>query len=554
MQYFIGIDTGGTYTDAVLLEEESGKIVRCVKKPTTHHDLSIGVGNALAALLSDEINPGDVTGIAVSTTLATNAIVENRGARVGLFVFGYVRPFKLPVVANVFLKGGHDITGKEEQPLDIENLVDTVEGLKNEVDSYAVCGAMSIKNPTHELVAEKAISLIDPKPVFCSHKVSSHPGMRERAATACLHAKLQPLMIDFLSSIRRSMEQVGLDCPVTIICGNGQGAPLEEVADRAAITMASGPAATAGFGATAGKETALVVDVGGTTTDVCMLKDGQPVINRQGCRIDQWQTHVEAIDMYTAAGGGDSHIVCTDDGRLRILPSRVQPLATTPDLPDPATWLGCGNRCSLVLPVENDGDATDPVLACLAEHGPATIAFLADQSGKTGMALEKHIERLHFLQKVQVSGFTPTDALHVLGRLEIGNVTAAEKGAEVLAAELGLGVEELCRRALTLTEDVIENIILDYLGRSIWGEHKAAPFLNHRDNELFTVSFRLKIPIIGIGAAARLLLPAVAARLQTEVVFPEFFETGNAIGAALIGMRSRAVNFPTPDKAQADHS
>lgn len=553
MQYFIGIDTGGTYTDAVLLEEETGKVIRRAKRPTTHHDLSIGVGNGLAALFSGEISPEDVAGLAVSTTLATNAIVEKRGARVGLFVFGYVRPFKLPVVANVFLKGGHNIMGEEEQPLDLENLVDTVEGLKNEVDSYAVCGAMSIKNPTHELVAEKAISIIDPKPVFCSHQVSNHPGMRERAATACLHAKLQPLMLDFLSSIQRSMDQVGLHCPVTIICGNGQGVPLEEVADRAAITMASGPAATAGFGATAGEETALVVDVGGTTTDVCMLKEGQPVINREGCRIDQWQTHVEAIDMYTAAGGGDSHISCTNNGRLQILPTRVQPLATMPGLPDPEKWLGCGRRNSLILPTENGCDAGDPVLACLKKHGPSTFAVLAEQSGLNGMALEKHIERLHFLQKVQISGFTPTDALHVLGKLEIGNVSVAQKGAEILAAELGLGVEELCRQTLTLTEDVIENIILDYLGRSIWGEHKAAPFLNHRDNELFAVSFRLKVPIIGIGAAAKLFLPAVAERLQTDVVFPEFFETGNAIGAALIGMRSQAANFPTPDNAQADH-
>jgi len=538
MEYFIGIDTGGTYTDAVLLEQSTAKVVHQAKKPTTHHDLSIGVGQALAALFSGEISPENVVGLAVSTTLATNAVVENRGARVGLFVLGYVRPFKLPVVANVFLKGGHDIMGKEEQPLDLENLVDTVQGLKNEVDSYAVCGAMSIKNPTHELVAEKAITLIDPKPVFCSHKVSSHPGMRERAATACLHAKLQPLMIDFLSSIQRSMMQVGLNCPVTIICGNGRGASLEEVADRAAVTMASGPAATAGFGATAGKETALVVDVGGTTTDVCMLKNGRPVIKKKGCRIGPWQTHVEAIDMYTAAGGGDSHITCTNDGHLRILPARVQPLAVTPGLPDPKKWLGCGGRCSLILPVDGNHDADDPVLSCLADHGPATFSVLAEHSGLNGMALEKHIERLQYLQKITISGFTPTDALHVLGKLDIGDMAAAAKGAEILAAELDLSVKDLCQQVVMLAREVIENIILEYLGRVVWGEQKAAPFLNHRNNELFSVKFNLQLPIIGIGAAAGLFLPDIAKRLHTEVIFPELFETGNAIGAALIGMRN----------------
>ena len=538
MKYCIGIDTGGTYTDAVLLDKDTGKVICRSKQPTTHHDVSIGVGNALSALFSTDIKASDVACLAVSTTLATNAVVEKRGARVGLFVLGYVRPFKLPVVANVFLKGGHDIMGKEEQPLDLENLVDTLQGLKKEVDSYAVCGAMSIKNPAHELVTEEAISLVDPKPVFCSHRVSSHPGMEQRAATACLHAKLQPLMIDFLASVQRSMIQVGLECPVTIICGDGSGASLEEVAERAAVTMASGPAATARFGATAGEQNALVVDVGGTTTDVCMLKDGHAVMSKEGCRIDRWQTHVQAIDMYTAAGGGDSHILCTSEGKLTLQPTRVQPLAMTSDIPDPGDWLGCGKSGTLILPAPAGANPDDPVLACLSREGPLTPTAIAQKSGIGGIVLEKRLERLFFLQKISITGFTPTDALHVSGRLNLGDSRMARKGAAALAAALGCSVEDLCQQALTLTEDVIEKTILDYLGRAVWGEQKAVPFLNYRDNDLFFVNFSLKLPLIGIGAAAKAFLPNVAKRLQTTVFFPELFETGNAIGAALIGMEN----------------
>lgn len=537
MKYCIGIDTGGTYTDAVLLDCDTGRVMQRAKKPTTHHDVGIGVGHALSALFSGEIQAKDVENLAVSTTLATNAVVENRGARVGLFVVGYVRHFKLPVVANIFLKGGHDITGKEEQPLDIESLVDTLQGLKDEVDSYAVCGSMSIKNPAHELVAEKAISLIDPKPVFCSHRVSTHPGMRERAATACLHARLQPLMVDFLESVRHSMAEVGLECPVTIICGDGRGVGLETIAERAAITMASGPAATARFGATACEQTALVVDVGGTTTDVCMLRDGQPVMSSEGCRIDCWQTHVKAIDMYTAAGGGDSHLSCTGEGRLTLQPTRVQPLATTPDIPDPSEWLGCDRQDALILPVPGVEDPGDPVLTALAQEGPLTAVALAQKTGTGGVTLEKRLERLLFLQKIGITGFTPTDALHVLGRLDIGDTEVATRGAEALAARLGLTVKDLCLQTISRTEEAIEKIILDYLGRSIWGEQQAVPFLNHMDNELFSMHFKLKIPLIGIGAAARAFLPGVAERLHTTVTFPELFETGNAIGAALIGMQ-----------------
>jgi N-methylhydantoinase A/oxoprolinase/acetone carboxylase beta subunit len=537
--YCIGIDTGGTYTDAVLMDSASGQVVAWQKERTTPHDLSIGVGKALLGLLRQAASPNEVTRLSVSTTLATNAVVEGRGARVGLFVLGYVRHFKLPVVANIFLKGGHTITGEEEQPLDIESLIDTLPGLAGEVDSYAVCGAMSIKNPTHELVAQEAIRLIDPKPVFCSHLVSTHPGMLERSATACLHAKLAPLMTDFLASIQRSMQAAGLACPVTIICGNGKGEPLDRIAEQSAVTMASGPAATARFGAAGGLDTALVVDVGGTTTDVCLIKGGKPLLNREGCTIGEWRTHVEAVDMFTSGAGGDSHVLCRSDGHVSLKNSRVQPLAMTPDLPDPSAWLNSGVDCQLALPATGLDRAVveaDPILRFLAQRGPTPPSIIAAQTGVGGVILEKRLERLMFLQQIVLVGFTPTDALHALGLLEIGDSSASRNGAAALAGEMGLEADEFCRRVVAETEAAIETIVLAYLGRSIWPGQQSAPFLNRRDNELFSVHFSLKLPIIGIGAAARCFLPGVAKRLGTTVAFPEYCEVGNAIGAALIGL------------------
>ncbi len=538
-RYCIGIDTGGTYTDGVLLDSETLEIVNRVKQATSHHDLGIGVGRTLESLLSEGISPEEVCCLAVSTTLATNAIVEGRGSRVGLFVFGYVRHFKLQVTANVFLKGGHTITGEEDEPLDIEGLVDTIQGLKNEVDSYAVCGGMSIKNPAHEMVAEEAITMLDPKPVFCSHKVSDHPGIRARAATACLHAKLMPLMVGFLSSIQLSMLKIKLNCPVTIICGNGKGADLDEAVERAAITMASGPAATARFGCTASQPTALIVDVGGTTTDVCMIRDHQPVLSEEGCIIGRWQTHVEAIDMYTAGGGGDSHVICSPDNTVSLETTRVQPLAMTPDLPDPGSWLGCGLRSSIVLPVAELDEkiiTDDEILRHLYQYGPANPETLAEKTSLSGVLLEKRLERLLYLQQIRIAGFTPTDALHALDRLDIGNRQQAESGAEAMAAAVDMDLKTFCLQVIAETEKTIETIILDYLGRKIWQNNQAAPFLNRRDNELFSLHFSVKIPIIGIGAAARFFLPGVARRLGTTVSFPEHYEVGNAIGAALIGM------------------
>ncbi|WP_420208620.1 hydantoinase/oxoprolinase N-terminal domain-containing protein [Candidatus Electronema sp. JC] len=544
--YCIGIDTGGTCTDGVLISNSSLQVAHWVKEPTTHHDLGIGVGRALERLLAGSgVPPEAVSRLSVSTTLATNAVVEGRGARVGLLVFGPVRHFKLPVTASVFMKGGHKITGEEDEPLDIEGLVDSVRAIRGEVDSYAVCSAMSIKNPTHELVAEEAIAVLDPKPVFCSHQVSGSPGMHGRAATACLHARLMPLMVGFLSSVQISMLRTGLSCPVTIICGSGRGASLDEAVRRAAITVASGPAATARFGCTAGEPTALVVDVGGTTTDVCMIRDSHPVLSNEGCRIGQWRTHIEAIDMYTAAGGGDSHVICESrDSGLRLASARVQPLCMTAGLPDPEDWLGCGLRNALVMPVEGVNEEAavhDDVMRCLLQHGPLSPQALALKTGAAGVLLEKWLERLVYRQQIRMVGFTPTDALHVLGKLTIGDRRQAEQGAGALAAALGMEAEAFCLRVVAETEQVIETIILDYLARKAWPASEAAPFLTSKDNPLFSLSVAVKIPIIGIGAASRCFLPAVAERLRTTVSFPDYYEVGNAVGAALIGREECAV-------------
>ncbi len=136
-KYIIGIDTGGTYTDAVLMEEATEKIVAAAKEPTTHRKLAIGTGRALASLLDQsKVSVDQIESLVVSSTLATNSVVENKGARVALLVIGYVRHFKLPVTAVIYLKGGHTITGEEEQPLDLEYLVEIVERLKTEVDAY----------------------------------------------------------------------------------------------------------------------------------------------------------------------------------------------------------------------------------------------------------------------------------------------------------------------------------------------------------------------------------------------------------------------------------
>jgi hypothetical protein len=241
----IGIDTGGTFTDAAVLDIATHRVVRTAKSPTTHHDLGLGIDAVLRHVLAGgEVDVSAVKLVALSTTLATNAVVEDRGARVGLFMIGPTTYSDLPVTAVHYVKGGHKWSGEEEDPLDIEAIIEGVESFRGEVDAYALCAVLSVVSPTHELVASKAIEFADPKPVFCSHRVSSRFGMRERAATAVLCARLLPVMREFLAGVAVSLRSHGLGVEVRIVRGDGSVMPLAGAEEWAAFTVASGPAAS----------------------------------------------------------------------------------------------------------------------------------------------------------------------------------------------------------------------------------------------------------------------------------------------------------------------
>jgi N-methylhydantoinase A/oxoprolinase/acetone carboxylase beta subunit len=537
-KYIIGIDTGGTYTDAVLLDAASKTVLATAKEPTTHHRLALSTGKALNTLLQQSgVSKNDISRLALSTTLATNAIIEKKGARVAAFIIGYVKHFRLPITATVFVKGGHDISGKEEEALDIDNIVDTIQGIRNDVDAYAVCSAMSMTNPSHELVTEKAISMLDPKPVFCSHKVSQHTGMRERAATAALHAKLMPLMQDFIAGVQAAMIKNELHCPVFLITGNGAQVPIADAAEQAGITVASGPACTAGFGASQGIDYTVVVDVGGTTTDIAMIENGKMALSPDGCQVGQWQTHVEAVDMFTGGIGGDSHVILDSNGKISLGPSRVVPLSMAAGFPECSSWLGAElkAKCISLLPEFNTLKKDDPILYALAANGPSTADSIRLKTGFSGVPLNKRLEQLSRSQVILETGFTPTDALHVLGKITIGDKSKAEAGAKVLGLLLDMDKNSFCEKIISLTEARIENLLIDYIIHRYWGKSLTNFISTRNDHPVLGVQFSMKIPLIGIGAAARYFLPRVAKRLGTTVIFPEHCEVGNGVGAALLG-------------------
>ncbi|MDA3971787.1 MAG: hydantoinase/oxoprolinase family protein [Desulfobulbaceae bacterium] len=541
-RYGIGIDTGGTYTDGALINLADQTVVATAKSATTHFDLSHGIALCLRDLfINSEIKPADIDLVAVSTTLATNAVVESKGDRVGLIVAGYARPLDLPVVSTLFVEGGHTLQGDEERPLDLDAVVRAVSELKGNVESYVVCSAMSIKNPAHEQVMAKAVSMIDPLPVFMSHEVSSRVGVADRAATAVLNARLRPVMESFLLGMQDALVTLGIARRVMIIRGDATAMDIVDTHRQAASTVASGPAATAWFGLSfAPAPDAVIIDIGGTTTDITMIKDGKPTLTEDGSLIGKWQTHVDAVKMSTVGAGGDSHALVDRYNKLQVGPDRVLPLSMAAAT-SPADWLGAGLKSRLVTiapDLTEEQAKHDPILEFLFKSGPQTPEMLKEEFGMGESLLASHIRELVKGQLAFETGFTPTDALHVLAEIELGDVGSALAGATVLGAELGLSPEAFAREVLDQLSRKIEVAVLDHILAIETGKTLSAFYPDYRNNDVIAMDFRVKLPFVGIGAVSKYILPQVAERLGTTVVFPDHYEVGNALGAILMASTS----------------
>lgn len=546
LRYIIGVDAGGTYTDAVLIEAATGNVVASAKRPTTHYHLSKGIHAALEAVLSaSAVSPEYISTVSVSTTLATNALVEGKGADVGLFVIGFNQRLQVPAAAARYIPGGHTVKGEEVEPLGIPFVVDALQELHGAVDAWAVCGQMAFVNPAHELVTAKAIDVAARVPVFCSHQASNRAGMKERSSTAVLNAQLLPVMKAFLQQMTEALQQLGLCSAVVIVRGDATSMNMEDALLHAADTVASGPAATALYGACqTGEHDALIVDVGGTTTDITLIRGGKPVINAQGMVIGSWETHVEAVEMFTVGVGGDSFVRMGRDGKFSLGPERVVPLSIASGIPSPSVWIGAERNSQCVaaaagITVDCDVVAENALLAFLVKNGPATTEEIMEALDIAEITVEQQLKDAFRRQYIVAAGFTPTDALHVLEKLHIGDISPAVEAAVVLGGIRGQGPKEFARSVIESVEQKIEETVLHHVTQREVGGQLAAFLAKRSDYSLVTVDVSLDVPIIGIGAAAKYLLPHVAERLKTTSSFPEYHEVGNALGAAFMALRAQ---------------
>ena len=315
----LGIDTGGTYTDSVILDMDSGRILSRAKDLTTRNDLVIGITGSIGKHRPELLKK--ISLVSLSSTLATNSVVEGKGCRAGLISIG--RRYDGTVTADVYAQvaGSHDLKGNEKVPLDEEAAKAALSEMKGKVDAIAITGYLSIRNPEHE---ERLAHLADEilgVPVVQGHELSSGLGFNERTTTALMNARLIPVITDLIESVKKSLAKFGIDAPLMIVKGDGTVLNEASAVKRPVETVLSGPASSlTGAKALTGLKDAVMIDIGGTTTDIGVLRNGCPRLEKEGALIGGKRTRVLAAAVSTYGIGGDSRSI-VNGTRIELTPS-----------------------------------------------------------------------------------------------------------------------------------------------------------------------------------------------------------------------------------------
>src|SRR4051794_36452743 len=446
MRLSLGIDTGGTYADAVLYAEDEGVVAKA-KALTTRHDLSVGIAEAIGAVIgAARSDPSAIGLVSLSTTLATNALVEGRGGRVALVFIGFSEQDAhraglsdaLDGDPLIHVGGGHDSHGSPLVELDVEELERAARRVRSKVTAFAVTAQFATRNPEHEIRARELLARVTDRPVTCGHDLSAKLNGPRRALTSVLNARLIGLIASLIESARRTMADLAIDAPLMVVRGDGSLMAADLAAARPIETIVSGPAASV-IGAVhlTGAADAIVADIGGTTTDIAVVRGGVPRLDPDGARVGGFHTMVEAVAMTTMGLGGDSEVtvdVRHPGSALVLGPRRVVPLSLLAvDQPDLVHEV-LDRQLHHDAPNDHDGRFVVPVLGKSAveagDDASNSVGLtseelaLSERIGSSPVALAglirtltdaRRLQRLVGRGLVQLAAFTPTDASHVLG-------------------------------------------------------------------------------------------------------------------------------------------
>ena len=561
--YALGIDTGGTFTDGVVFGLDEEKIVSKTKVITTRYDLTLAISNCLDNLLGDLEQKGikeqvlhNIRMSCLSTTLATNATVEGQGADVGLILIGIDVRQELPTSQYVTISGGYDIHGHEKKPIDPEEARHAITNMAGKVESFAVSGYMSVRNPDQELEVSRLIRETTGYPVVCGHQLSGDLGVYERTVTAVLNARLLPLIKELIDAVEVTLRAKKIDAPVRIVKGDGSLISEKTALEKPIETILSGPAASLiGAKALAGTEDGVVVDIGGTTTDIAVLRKGKPILRDEGAKVGGWFTRVKAAEITTIGLGGDSLVQVSKNGIISVGPQKVFPLswsvAEHPYLLDELravydsafSPLEAQPTCTLFFsraPDESILQTTEKQVLDLIKQGPHTLYMTGRLLGKDSNLIPW--KRLVNLGAIHRANLTPTDILHVKGDFTGWSREAAEIGVDILSRRYGKGAKRFIEAVMDAIGFKLFSVLLEKLlsieepGFELSGAKDSGILMrqlyakNNEPGRSINFSANIRLPIIGVGAPVQAYLPEAVKRMKGEFILTENADVANAAG------------------------
>lgn len=510
MKVRIGIDVGGTFTDAVAINNDTFELIGSVKIPTTHtaeEGVAAGIIIALERLMNEyDIKPEDVTFLAHGTTQATNALLEGDVAKVGIVTIGSgIQGLKSKSDTNIgdieladgkYLHTYGEYVNSGDKENFIQNVKEAILKLKEQgAEAIVASEAFSVDNPENEN-AVLAICREKEIPACAGNDVSKLYGLKVRTRTAVINSSILPKMMEVANMTERGIKNAKIEAPLMVMRCDGGVMTVDEVRKRPILTVLSGPAAGVAGALMYEKLTdGIFFEVGGTSTDISCVKDGNVVIKY--AEIGGHKTYLNSLDVRTVGIGGGS-MVQVVDGKA----------------------VDTGPRSAHIANLEYEvfaqtEDIVDPVLKSISPvAGDPHYAYIECENGKK--------YALTLTGAANIVGLVPADSY------SFGNRQAAEKAWEPLARNMGLTVQEAAEKVLEYAAvkngQVVNSFIQDY-GLDL--EH---------------------VTFVGGGGGAASVVPHLAKTFNASYKIAKNAEVISPIGVALAMVRDmveRSIQNPT---------
>ena len=552
MTAVLGIDTGGTYTDSVVYDKKTNKILFTSKVLTTPENLVIGIKNNIDKIPEEMIKK--IQGVVLSTTLGTNVAVEDKGCSVGLICIGPEIKETVPTPYIHYLQGGHNVEGIEKNSLDIKKAKLIIKELSEKVDTIAISGIFSVRNPEHELKIKELIKKEFSIPIVCGHEITSSLDYPKRTVTTVLNCRLLSVIDELLKAVKEVLKEKGIKDNIMILKGDGTVVGEKEASKSPVETVLSGPAASIiGGQLLTGIGDFLVVDIGGTTTDLAMVKNGRCLLNEEGAQIGEWKTKVKSVDVVTFGFGGDSEIIINENQKIEIGPRRIYPISyavnKNPYLLDELkniekkSIIGLLNKEIQAYQLVKDqfnnnlSENENKIIEILRD-GPHTLKYISEKMDTdVYLMYTKNLENKSIIKKI---GLTPTDVLHSLGEMDKWNKESAEFLIRIASLEAGIKEEDMKNKIYC---EIGKYLFKYILKAAVNFEKIKTDKINKESEEIFyklifdknldiTASINYKLPVVLIGAPAKAYVKTLRNFMKGEFIVPERYQVANAVGAA----------------------